>query len=178
MFIIGIQRGVFSNEAGLGTSSIVASSTSNDDYKRQGMIQMFGIYITTLIICTSTAIILLSSDYYLLNIDDINGIELALHAFKYHFGNIGIYIMVISVLLFSFSTVLTGYYYGESCLEYFFDKPNIKCIYILRGVTLLILFLGCIVSSAFLWSFVDILVGIIVIINLYAIWKLRNDLDS
>lgn len=176
MFIIGIQRGIFSNEAGLGTSSIVASSTSSDDYKRQGMIQMFGIYITTLIICTSTAIILLSSDYYLLNIDDVNGIELALYAFKYHFGNVGIYIMVVSILLFSFSTVLTGYYYGESCLEYFFDKPSVKYIYILRIVTLLILFLGCIISSTFLWLFVDVLVGIIVIINLYAIWQLRNDL--
>lgn len=178
VFIIGIQRGIFSNEAGLGTSSIVASTSSSDDYKRQGLIQMFGIYITTLIICTSTAIILLSSDYYLVNVSDVNGIELALYAFKYHFGNIGIYIMVISILLFSFSTILTGYYYGESCLKYFFNTLSNKCIYILRCLTLLILFLGCIISSSFLWSFVDILVGIIVIINLYSIWKLRNQLDD
>ena len=99
MFIIGFQRGVFSNEAGLGTSSIVVSSSSNNDYKNLGFIQMLGIYITTLVICTSTCIILLCSDYHLLEINDINGIELALYSFKYHFGNIGVYIMVISVLL-------------------------------------------------------------------------------
>lgn len=178
MFIIGIQRGIFSNEAGLGTSSIVASSSSSNDYKRQGFIQMFGIYITTLIICTSTAVILLCSDYYLVNVNDVNGIELALYAFKYHFGNLGIYIMVVSILLFSFSTILTGYYYGESCLKYFLNSISNKYIYILRILTLLILFLGCIVSSTFLWAFVDILVGVIVIINLYAIWKLKYHFDD
>lgn len=177
MFIIGFQRGVFSNEAGLGTSSIVASSSSSDDFKTQGFIQMLGIYITTLIICTSTCIILLSSDYHLMEVTDINGIELALYAFKYHFGNIGTYIMILSVLLFSFSTIFTGYYYGESCLEYFVNVPGYKHIYILRVVTLIILFIGCFVSSLMLWSFVDILVGIIVIINLYSIYKLRDKIE-
>lgn len=176
MFIIGFQRGVFSNEAGLGTSSIVVSSSSNNNYKNLGFIQMLGIYITTLVICTSTCIILLCSDYHLLEINDINGIELALYSFKYHFGNIGVYIMVISVLLFSFSTIFTGYYYGESCLEYFFCKPNRKSIYFLRVFTLLILFLGSFISSLFLWSLVDVLVGVIVIINLYAIFKLRDEI--
>lgn len=176
MFIIGIQRGIFSNEAGLGTSSIVASTSSSNDFKNQGMIQMFGCYITTLIICTSTVIILLCSNYNGVNLTDINGIELAISAFKYHFGNIGIYIMVISVLLFSFSTILTGYYYGESCLGYFFNKTNIKYIRLLRVVTLIILFFSCFISSSFLWGIVDIFVGITIIINLYGIWKLRKDL--
>ena len=175
MVIIGIQRGIFSNESGIGTSSIVASSGS--DFRKQGFIQIFGVYLTTLVICTATAIIILFSDYSSFNLSNINGIELAGHAFSYHFGNIGIYILVISVILFSFSTILTGYYYGESSFNYFFDRVNIKFIYILRGVTLVILFIGCILPSGLIWAFVDILVGIMVIINLYAIWRLRNKIE-
>lgn len=175
MVIIGIQRGIFSNEAGIGTSSIVASSGS--DFRKQGFIQVFGVYLTTLVICTATAIIILFSDYSSFNLSNINGIELASHAFSYHFGNIGIYILVISVILFSFSTILTGYYYGESSFNYFFDRVNIKFIYILRGITLVILFIGCILPSGLIWAFVDILVGIMVIINLYAIWRLRNKIE-
>lgn len=175
MVIIGIQRGIFSNESGIGTSSIIASSGS--DFRKQGFIQVFGVYLTTLVICTATAIIILFSDYSSFNLSNINGIELASHAFSYHFGNIGIYILVISVILFSFSTILTGYYYGESSFNYFFDRVNIKFIYILRGVTLVILFIGCILPSGLIWAFVDILVGIMVIINLYAIWRLRNKIE-
>ena len=175
MVIIGIQRGIFSNESGIGTSSIVASSGS--DFRKQGFIQIFGVYLTTLVICTATAIIILFSDYSSFNLSNINGIELASHAFSYHFGNIGIYILVISVILFSFSTILTGYYYGESSFNYFFDRVNIKFIYILRGITLVILFIGCILPSGLIWAFVDILVGIMVIINLYAIWRLRNKIE-
>lgn len=176
MVIIGIQRGIFSNEAGIGTSSIVASS-GDGDFRNQGFVQIFGVYLTTLIICTATAIIILFSDYSNFNLSDINGIELASHAFNYHFGNIGIYILVISVILFSFSTIITGYYYGESCFNYFFNKINIKYIYILRGITLVILFLGCVLPSSVIWSFVDILVGIMVIINLYSIWVLRDRVE-
>ena len=176
MVIIGIQRGIFSNEAGIGTSSIVASS-GNGDFMVQGYVQMFGVYITTLIICSATAIIILFSDFSSFNLSNINGIELASHAFRYHFGNTGTYILVISVILFSFSTIITGYYYGESSFNYFFDKVNIKYIYILRGITLFILFLGCVLPSSMIWAFVDILVGIMVIINLYSIWILRDRIE-
>lgn len=177
MIIIGIQRGIFSNEAGIGTSSIVASSGDSNDYRSQGFIQVFGVYLTTLVICTATAIIILFSDYSSFSFGNINGIELASHAFSYHLGNVGIYILVISVILFSFSTILTGYYYGESSFNYFFDRINIKFIYILRVITLVILFLGCVLPSSLIWAFVDILVGIMVIINMYAIWKLRDKIE-
>lgn len=175
MFIVGVQRGIFSNEAGIGTSSIVCSSSSSDDYKILGYTQMFGVYVTTFIICTATAIIILFSDYSGLVLSDINGIELASYAFNYHFGSVGIYILLVSIVLFSFSTIITGYYYGESSFNYFFSKLDVKYIYVLRGITLIVLFLGCIVSSRILWDIVDILVGIVILINLYAIWKLKDD---
>jgi len=170
MVIVGIQRGIFSNEAGIGTSSIV--SASGDDCVKQGYLQMFGVYVTTLIVCTATAIILLSSDYLSFSFSDVNGIELASNAFFYHFGNVGIYILVFSVILFSFSTIITGYYYGECCFNYFFK--GVKYVYILRALTLFILFIGSFLSSSLLWGIVDVLVGIVVLINIYSIWMLRD----
>lgn len=172
--IIGIQRGIFSNEAGIGTSSIVCSSGDSDDYVSLGYSQMFGVYFTSFIICSATAFLILFSDYDVLSLTDVNGIELASYAFNFHFGDIGVYILLVSIVLFSFSTIITGYYYGESSFNYFFPL-NIKYIYILRGVTLIILFLGCILSSGLLWNIVDILVGIVVLINLYVMWKLKDE---
>ena len=177
MVIIGIERGIFSNEAGIGTSSIVASSSDSNDYRNLGLIQMFGIYVTTLVVCTATAIIILFSNYSSLSFSDINGIELASYAFKFHFGSIGFYILLISIILFSFSTIVTGYYYGESSFNYFFERFDKNYIYILRGITLIMLFFGCILSSTLLWSIVDFLVGVLVLINLYAIWKLKDQID-
>ena len=175
MVIIGIQRGIFSNEAGIGTSSIIASN--GDSSKKQGYIQMFGVYLTSFVICTSTAIIVLFCDYSNFNLININGIELASFAFKYYFGSIGIYVLLLCIILFSFSTILTGYYYGESSISYFFDKLDIKFVYFLRCITLIILFLGCILPSGIIWGFVDIFVGLLIIINLYSIWKLRNKIE-
>ena len=175
MFIVGVQRGIFSNEAGIGTSSIVCSSSDSDNYKVLGYTQMFGVYVTTFIICSATAIIILFSNYGSLVLSDINGIELASYAFNYHFGSIGTYILLISIILFSFSTIITGYYYGESSFNYFFSKLDDKYIFVLRIITVVILFLGCIISSRVLWDIVDILIGIVVLINLYAIWKLKDD---
>ena len=172
MFIIGVQRGIFSNEAGIGTSSIVCSSSDGDD--SIAFTQIFGVYFTSFIICSATAIIILFSNYKGFSLGDLNGIELANYAFNYHFGSFGIYILLVSIILFSFSTIITGYYYGESCFTSLFS--NILYVYILRGITLVLLFLGCFVSSSFLWNVVDVFVGILVLINLYSMWKLKDEI--
>ena len=172
-FVVGIQRGIFSNEAGLGTGSI-ASSISDINPVKQGYIQILGVYITSLIICTSTAFIILTSNYLQPVFNDLNGIEITGYAFSYHLGKLGDIFIFISILLFSFSTILTGYYYGESSLKYFFSTIKSKYLYILKVFTLIILFLGCILSSNLLWKIVDILVALLAIINIYAMFNLRN----
>ena len=169
--IIGVQRGIFSNEAGLGTGSITSSTSSTDSPVSQGYIQMLGIYVTTILICTATVIIIMCSDYTTLSFNDVNGIEITQYAFRYHLGSIGDILLFISVLLFSYTTILTGYYDGESSLKYFFQ--NVKNIYliILKLVSLLVLFLGCILSSEKLWSFVDIMMSLLAVINIYEIGR-------
>lgn len=172
-FLIGLQRGIFSNESGIGTGSIASSTNSSSDLIKQGYIQTLGIYITTFLICISTAIIVLTSNYQNLNYVDMNGIEMTQNAFIFHFGDFGNIVLTISILLFSFSTIVTAYYYGESCLKYFGNITN-KKIVLLKLLTVLVIFFGCIVSSDFLWSFVDIIVALLIIINIYSIMKLKN----
>lgn len=174
-FLIGIQRGIFSNESGIGTGSIVSSTSCSTDIVKQGYIQMLGIYITTFLICISTAIIVLTSNYQDLNYIDMNGIEMTKNAFLYHFGSLGDIVLTLSIILFSFSTIVTAYYYGESCLKYFGNVNSIK-IFLLKLATVLIVFVGCIASSYYLWSLVDIIVALLILINVYAIIKLRKEI--
>ncbi len=172
--IIGIQRGIFANESGLGTGSIASSTTSDNNPLKTGYVQMLGIYITTLLICTSTALIIMTSNYSLINFTDINGIEITQYAFTYHLGNIGNIIIFISILFFAFSTILTGYYYIESNLKFFKSKISHKQLNIVKIITIIFLFIGCIISSEQLWDIVDCLVAMLAIINIYALVKLRH----
>ena len=176
--VIGIQRGIFSNEAGLGTGSITSSTSSTDSPVSQGYIQMLGIYVTTLLICTATVIIVMTSNYSELVLTDVNGIEITQYAFKYHLGSFGNILLFFSVLLFSFTTILTGYYDGESSLKYLFKNISNVHLNILKIVSLILLFLGCIIPSETLWSFVDILMALLAIINIYALFKLKRDVKQ
>ncbi|MDD3340668.1 MAG: alanine/glycine:cation symporter family protein [Bacilli bacterium] len=175
-FIIGVQRGIFSNEAGLGTGAIASSTVATNDSCSQGYLQMIGVYITTMLICTSTAVIILTSPYQNLVLNDINGIEITQFAFKYHLGDIGSYMIFFSIILFSFSTILTGYYDGESSLKYFLKKVSKGHLFLLKGITLAVLFMGCLLPSNFLWNLVDIMVAILAFINIYALLKLKQDI--
>ena len=171
--IIGIQRGIFSNESGLGTGAIAASTVDIDYNARQGYIQMLGIYITTFLVCTSTAIVILTS-----NIDvtgPINGIEMTQQAFIYHIGNFGNIIVIISIILFAFSTILSGYYDNESNLKYLFPNINKFGIYVFKLMNLSVILLGSIMSAEILWQIVNIVSALLAIINFYGIMNLKED---
>ena len=169
MIITSIKRSIFATESGIGTTSI-ASSTTSSDPKTQGYIQVLGVHITTFIICLATAIIILTTNYHSLNLSNINGIELVIYAFSFHFGKFGNTILYVIVLSFCFSTIISGYYNGESCLK----SLNIKNVFILKICTVIILFLGVITSAKVLWNISDIFLGLILSINIYAVYKLKN----
>ena len=176
-FLIGIRRGIFASEIGVGTSSMASSISDNVDAKDCGYVQLLGIYITIFLICGSSAIIILTSNYNFLNIIDPNGIEIALNAFIYHFGNFGNIILLIFIILFAFSTILSNYYYGEVSIKYIFGN-NYMCINLLKVVTFMVIFLGSINSSTFLWMSADIFIALLSIINIYAIYKRRNKIKT
>lgn len=173
-FIIGIQRGVFSTEAGLGSGAIASSTTDEKSPVRIGLIQILGIYFVSFIICTSTAFIILTSDYLGVSFGNINGIEITQYALSYHLGTIGIVILVFSIISFAFSTIVAGYYYGESNLKYLKKNPTNMQILVLKIVTVLLLIVGSIVKASIIWSIVDILVALMAIFNMYAVLCLRK----
>ena len=169
--IIGVQRGIFSSESGIGTGAIASGTSDTNIPVNQGYIQMLGIYFTSFIICTGTAFIILTSNINLKTYIDPNGIEITLNALNNHLGNIGTIVLIISIIAFAFSTIISGYYYGESNLKYITKKINSKYLAI---VIIFILIYGSIMKPSILWNLVDIGVAILAIINTYAMMKLRK----
>ena len=168
-FIVGIQRGIFSNEAGLGTGAIAASTVKTKFPANQGYVQILGIYITTFLVCTATALVILTSDINFLG-NNLNGIEITQNAFIYHLGNIGNIIVILSIILFAFSTILAGFYDAESNLKYLTNKTNY-----LKIIICVVLFVSSIIPAKTIWEIVNILTAILAIINIYAIIKLKKD---
>lgn len=174
-FVIGIQRGVFSTEAGLGSGAIASSTTDDDSSVKVGLVQVLGIYFVSFIICTSTAFIIMTSDYLSVGFDNINGIEITQYALEYHLGNFGVLVLVISIILFAFSTIVAGYYYGESNLKYLNENTNKKHILLLKIVTVILLIVGSVIKASIIWSIVDILVALMAVVNMHAVILLRKD---
>lgn len=175
-FVIGMQRGVFSTEAGLGTGAIASSCSHTDNKVNLGLIQVLGIYFTVFVVCTSTALLILTSDYTMLSFENMNGIELTQYALNYHLGRSGILVLIVSVVSLAYSTIVAGYYYGESNLKYLIKNVSKAQINILKIVTVILLVIGSIMNATILWNIVDILVAILAIINMYALMKLRKEI--
>lgn len=175
-FLIGVQRGIFSTEAGLGTGSIASSCTYTKDKVGLGLIQILGVYFTVFIVCTSTALIILTSKYQDIIFGNINGIELTQYALNYHLGNIGSKILIILILFLAYSTIVAGYYYGESSLRYLIKNIKAYQLKLLKILTVMLLFIGSIVSSNIIWKIVDILVILLAIFNMYSLLKLRKEI--
>lgn len=171
--LIGMQKGIFSSEVGLGTGSIAAVTADADMPAKNGIVQIFEIHFENILIATITAFTIFMSNYQTYIIPDPNGIEITLQAFEYHLGNLGPIFVTIIITLFGLATVLTGYYYGESSLK-FLKKTNKVDIFILKLITVIVIFLGSITASNLLWSITDVLVGLLAIVNIYAIFLLKN----
>lgn len=171
--LIGMQKGIFSSEVGLGTGSIAAVTADTKSSVSNGLAQTLGIHIENLLIATITVFAICMSNYQNIIVCDPNGIEITLFAFGHHLGSFGNLFIVVTIFFFGLASVLTGYYYGESSLK-FIKKTSKSDIILLKILTLVLLVVGSVISSNILWSIVDILVGVIAIINTYAIFKLRH----
>lgn len=174
--IIGVQRGIFSSEAGIGTGAVASGTSDTNIPTKQGYLQMLGVYFTSFIVCTSTAFIILTSNVDLTRFIDPNGIEITLSALKTHLGSFGTIILLFSIVAFAFSTIISGYYYGESNLKYLDKKINAKKVAILNIFVVVILLYGAVAKPSILWNLVDIGVAILAIINTVSMFMLRKSL--
>ena len=170
--IVGCTKSIFSTEAGLGTGAIASASSSNSSAEEQGLVQVFGINFDTFIVSTLTSFVVILSPYTTLNITNINGIEITRNAFIYHLGNFGGLILTLSIILFAFSTIIGGYYYGEIAIKYITKKENMK---VLKIVTMVLLLISTIISPTIIWKMIDKFIVMLGIINTISLILLRND---
>lgn len=171
VFLIGMQRAIFISESGIGTSAISASACDNDADK-QGMLEILGIHITTFLVCFVTFLIIVTSDYLLFDFGDINGIEIVMYAFNYHFGSFGEMMLAIITIMFAFSTIISGYFFGENNVRVFTN--NKKIINLFKILVILVIFISGYVSSQFLWNLTDYFIAILAIINVSSILRINK----
>lgn len=174
----GVARGVFSNEAGLGSAPIAAAAARTDHASRQGYVNMTGTFFDTMIVCMLTGLVICSSGV----LGTINpatgelfsGAELTIAAFSTVFGDYGKLIISISLSLFAFSTILGWEYYGEKALEYLIKKrPVIMGYRIIFG---LVTFVGATTALEVVWNFSDTMNGLMAIPNLICLLWLNKDI--
>lgn len=172
-FIIGCTKSIFSTEAGLGTGAIASSASSSTNEVEQGLIQVFGIYFDTFIVSTLTIFVVLLSPYRTLNFGNINGIEITKYAFSYHLGQMGSLILIISIILFAFSTIIGGYYYGEIALKFITKKQKTT---IFKIIVLILLLISTIISPTIIWNLIDKSIILLAIINTISLMLLRKEI--
>lgn len=173
--IVGFQRSIFSNESAMGTTSMIVSLSENNNYKEEFKIQLIGMYFITLIICTISALLILTTNYEILNIKNLNGIEIINYAFNYHFGCYGKMLSTLIISLFAFSTIITSYYYGEICIKYLFKNKSNK---ISKIIAIIVIIFSTSISGKSIWGIVDITSALLTIINIYVFIKMRKKLKE
>ncbi len=174
---MGVARGVFSNEAGLGISSIAAAAARTDSPGRQAMINMTGTLLSTVIVCTVTGLaITLTGFFGAFDSEGIplKGASLAIAAFNSTIRG-GDYIVSIGLILFAFSTVVAWAYYGEKCCEYLFGE---KAVIFYRILFTLIVIPGAALELDLVWALADIANGLMAVPNLIALVALSKVISS
>ena len=176
----GVARGVFSNEAGLGSAPIAAAAAQTDHPSRQGYVNMTGTFFDTMIVCMLTGLVIASSGM-LGTVDPatgklVSGAQLTILAFSTVFGAYGKFIVSIALSLFAFSTIIGWEYYGEKALEYLIK--NRKVIMSYRVVFSLITFIGATTTLEVVWNFSDTMNGLMAIPNLICLLWLSNDIAN
>ena len=169
----GIKRGLFSNEAGMGSVPNAAATADVSHPVKQGLTQTLGVFIDTLIICTATAMIVLTSDAYL-NADAAS-INLTQASLADSIGSWASAILAITIFFFAFSSVIGNYYYGESNIEFIKNSPII--INVFRVLVVGFVFFGSVAKVQLVWDLADVFMGIMAFINLIAIlmlWKIAK----
>ena len=161
----GIKRGLFSNEAGMGSAPNVAATADVSHPVKQGLIQTLGVFSDTLVICTCTAFIILFSGVPLGG--EANGVQLTQMALNNEIGSGGSIYVAIAILFFAFSSIIGNYYYGEANLRYITHNKWVMTIF--RLMTGAMVMFGAMASLDLAWSLADVCMGLMTICNLIAI---------
>jgi AGCS family alanine or glycine:cation symporter len=165
----GVARGVFSNEAGLGSAPIAAAAAKTDYPGRQALVSMTQVFIDTIIICSVTGIVLVMGNLYT---GGEQGAALTSATFEMFLGRTGAWIVAIGLILFAYSTVLGWSYYGEKCFSYLFRGKTAIKFY--RFAFVAAVFVGAMLELNLVWDIADVMNGLMAVPNLIALLGLSG----
>ncbi len=168
----GVARGVFSNESGLGSAPIAAAAAKTNDPVRQALVSMTQTFIDTLVVCTMTALIILISPFWE---QGVSAGTLTMQSFQLHLGSFGSIVVVLSTVLFAYSTILGWSYYGEKAFEYIFGERFVRLYRVLFIAGVMV---GSMMKLEFVWNFSDLTNGLMAIPNLIALILLAKVVSS
>ena len=169
--LTGIRRGLFSNEAGEGSIPNAAATANVTHPVKQGLVQAFGVYVDTWLVCSATAFIVLLTGQYRIGDDSVTGIALAQDSLASVFGGGAAALLAVLIFLFAFSSVIGNYYYGEINIH-FFGRHTGTALFLYRLAVVAMVFFGCIAALNLVWNLADLFMAMICLTNLYAIARL------
>ncbi|WP_192946678.1 alanine/glycine:cation symporter family protein [Staphylococcus cohnii] len=168
----GIKRGLFSNEAGMGSAPNAAATAAAPHPVKQGLIQSLGVFFDTMLVCTATAIMILLYTGLEFGENAAQGVAVTQSALNEHLGSAGGIFLTIAITLFAFSSLIGNYYYGQSNMEFLWENKTV--LFIFRCLVVVLVFVGAVVKTETVWSTADVFMGLMAIVNLVAIIGLSN----
>lgn len=170
----GVARGIFSNEAGLGSAPIAAAAAQTNEPVRQGLVSMTGTFIDTIVICTLTGISIVLTGAW--QVEGLEGVAVTTYAFQNGLpfpAVVSSFILMICLVFFAFTTILGWDYYSERCLEYL-SGGNMKHVKVYRWIYILAVFIGPYMTVSAVWTIADIFNGLMAIPNMIALFVLSG----
>ena len=161
----GIKRGLYSNEAGMGSAPNAAATSNVSHPVKQGLLQAFGVFVDTILICSATGFIVLLYPEY--NTIGEKGIKLTQLALSHSVGNWGAGFITLCIFLFAFSSLVGNYYYGEANLEFLTKSKTSMLVF--RVLTVACVYLGSVASLGLVWDIADVSMGIMALMNIIVI---------
>ncbi len=160
----GVARGLFSNEAGMGSTPHAHAMASVKDPSIQGFVAMAGVFVDTMLICTATALVIMVTGVY--KDGSLQSVAITQVAFEHAFGNTGLVFLAISLFFFAFTTIMGWYIFGEMNVKYLFGQRSVRPF---RLVVIACVFVGSVFAANLVWELADTFNGFVVIPNLVAI---------
>ena len=168
----GVKRGLFSNEAGSGSAPCAAAAADIDHPAKEGLLQSFGVFLDTIVICSCSAMIMLLAPEQA--VAGLEGMDLLQAAMEYHLGTFGVVFIAVTLLLFSFSTFIGVLFYARGNVAYLFgDNWTSQTLY--KLLALVMLFVGCLAAYTFVWDLGDVGIGLMTIFNMIALFPMTKE---
>ena len=164
--VLGIKRGLFSNEAGMGSAPNAAAAANVSHPAKQGLVQVLSVFIDTLLLCSTTAFIVLLTNQYTVG-GELNGIPLVQQSVASVFGSAGIHFVTVAICLFAFTSLIGNYFYAEANIK--FISENKIFMFIFRILAILMIFVGAQNDLETAWGLADVIMGCMATVNIIAI---------